>query len=135
MFAAFRYHAIFTDSPLPMLEAEADHRRHAIIEQVIADLEAGALAHLPSGRFAANSAWLVLAASAYNLTRATGTSAGGGHTRARTATIRARLICVPARAARSARRTTLHLPGNWPWQHGGQRLSDTTAGVPPALAA
>ena len=60
-FRVWRHHAIFTDSPLPTLAAEADHRRHAIIEQVIADLKAGPLAHLPSGRFAANSAWLVLA--------------------------------------------------------------------------
>ena len=84
LFAAFRYHAVFTDSPLPMLQAEADHRRHAIIEQVIADLKDSALAHLPSGKFATNSAWLVLAAIAYNLTRATARLAGGGHARART---------------------------------------------------
>jgi hypothetical protein len=46
------------------------HRGHAIIEQVHADLKASALAHLPSGRFTANSAWLVLAVIAFNLTRA-----------------------------------------------------------------
>ncbi len=79
LFTAYRYHAILTDSPLPMLEAEADHRRHAVIEHVIADLKAGALAHLPSGKFAANSAWLALAAIAYNVTRAAGTLAGGAH--------------------------------------------------------
>jgi hypothetical protein len=70
LFRVWRHHAIFTDSPLPMLTAEADHRRHAIIEiieQVIADLNNSALAHLPSGHFAANSAWLVLAAMAFNL--------------------------------------------------------------------
>jgi hypothetical protein len=71
LFRVWRHHAVLTDSPLPMLEAEAeaDHRRHAIIEQVIADLKNSALAHLPSGRFAANSAWLVLAAMAFNLMR------------------------------------------------------------------
>ncbi|HEY3086592.1 MAG TPA: hypothetical protein VGJ59_00830 [Jatrophihabitantaceae bacterium] len=53
-----------------MLDAEADHRRHAVIEQVIADLKNGPLAHLPSGRFNANGAWLVLAAMAFNLSRA-----------------------------------------------------------------
>jgi hypothetical protein len=72
LFPTWRHHAIFTDSPLPMLSAEADHRRHAIIEQVIADLKAAALAHLPSGRFMANSAWLALTAIAFNLTRAAG---------------------------------------------------------------
>ncbi len=76
LFPVWRHHAVFTDSPCPMLTAEADHRRHAIIEQVIADLKNGALAHLPSGSFAVNSAWLVLAAMAFNLTRGVGALAG-----------------------------------------------------------
>ena len=80
-----------------MLDAEADHRRHAIIEQVIADLKNGPLAHLPSGSFTANSAWLVLAAIAFNLTRAAGALASAFHARATTATIRAQLINVAAR--------------------------------------
>ena len=101
---------MFTDSPLPMLAAEADHRRHAIIEQVIADLKNGPLAHLPSGKFMANSAWLVLAAMAFNLTRAVGVLAGRVHAKAVTATIRAQLISVAARVTRSARRATLRLP-------------------------
>ena len=71
-----------------MLQAEADHRRHAIIEQVIADLKNGPLAHLPSGKFNANGAWLVLAAMAFNLTRAAGALASLFHARATTATIR-----------------------------------------------
>ncbi len=102
MFAVYRFHAIFTDNPEPMLDAEATHRDHAIIEQVIADLKDSALAHLPSGRFAANAAWLTCAAMAYNLTRAAGALAGTLHARARTATLRTRLITVPARLARSA---------------------------------
>ncbi len=114
LFPLWRHHAIFTNSPLPMLTAEADHRRHAIIEQVIADLKNGPLAHLPSGSFAANSAWLVLAAIAFNLTRATVTLASAFHARATTATIRAQLINVAARVSPSARRATLHLPTNWP---------------------
>ena len=72
MFAVYRYHAVFTDSAEPMLAAEATHRDHAIIEQVIADLKDSALAHLPSGVFTANAAWLVCAAIAHNLTRAAG---------------------------------------------------------------
>jgi hypothetical protein len=55
LFAAYRYHGVFTDSPLEMLAAEADHRGHAVIEQVIADLKDSALAHLPSGKFTANA--------------------------------------------------------------------------------
>jgi hypothetical protein len=58
LFAAYRHHAVFTNSPQPMLQAETTHRQHAIIEQVNADLKAGPLAHLSSGSFAANSAWL-----------------------------------------------------------------------------
>jgi hypothetical protein len=116
LFAAYRYHAIFTDSPAPMLEAEASHRDHAIIEQVIADLKNSALAHLPSGKFAANAAWLVCAVIAHNLTRAAGALASTFHARARTATIRAQLINTPTRTARSAGRLILHLPQDWPWQ-------------------
>ncbi len=48
LFDTYRYHAVFTDSPITMLQAESQHRGHAIIEQVHADLRAGALAHLPS---------------------------------------------------------------------------------------
>jgi len=89
LFTAYRYHAVFTDSPLPMLEAEKAHRAHAIVEQVIADLKHGPLAHLPSGHFWANSAWLVCAAMAFNLTRAAGALDGALHARATTGTIRA----------------------------------------------
>ena len=81
LFAVYRYHAVFTDSAEPMLAAEATHRDHAIIEQVIAELKNGPLAHLPSGVFTANAAWLVCAAIAHNLTRAAGALAGGRHAR------------------------------------------------------
>jgi len=130
LFPVWRHHAVFTDSPLPMLTAEADHRRHAIIEQVIADLKSGPLAHLPSGRFMANSGWLVLAAMAFNLTRAVGVAAGGRHVKAVTATIRAQLIGIAARITRSARQTTLRLPTNWPWANGFQKLATASIGPP-----
>jgi hypothetical protein len=133
LFRVWRHHAIFTDSPLPMLDAEADHRRHAIIEQVIADLKNGPLAHLPSGNFAANSAWLVLAAIAFNLTRAAGALASTFHAKAATATIRRQLIAVAARVVRSARRTRLRLPAAWPWATAWQRLFTAATG-PPATA-
>lgn len=130
LFGAYRYHAVFTDSEQPMLEAEATHRKHAIVEQVIADLKSGPLAHLPSGSFAANSAWLVLAAIAFNLTRAAGALASVFHAKATTATIRAQLIAVPARLARSARRLRLHLPERWPWQTAWAQLFQATCGPP-----
>ncbi len=130
LFAAYRYHAVFTDSPLTLVEADKTHRAHAIIEQVIADLNNGPLAHLPWGRFNANAAWLVLAAIAFNLLRAAGCLASRLHARATTGTIRAQLINIPARLARSARRLVLHLPEHWPWQASLERLLTATTGPP-----
>ena len=134
LFTAYRYHAVFTNSPLPMLAAESAHRGHAIVEQVIADLKNGPLAHLPSGRFWANSAWLVCAAIAFNLTRAAGTLASAFHAKATTGTIRAQLINVPARLARSARRVNLHLPTSWPWETEWQQLLHASRHGPPRAA-
>ena len=122
LFAVYRYHAVFTDSPESMLAAEATHRDHAVVEQVIADLKNGPLAHLPSGVFTANAAWLVCAAMAHNLTRAAGALAGAHHRRARTGTVRVQLIATPARIARSAHRQVLHLPHGWPWEPGLDEL-------------
>jgi hypothetical protein len=118
LFAAHRHHAFHTTNPLVIDQAEPTHRQHAVIEQVFADLEAGPLAHLPSGKFQANAAWLALAAIAHNLTRAAATLAGRFHAKATGATIRRTLINIPARIATSARRTRLHLPENWPWAGG-----------------
>ncbi len=130
LFRVWRHHAVFTDSPRPMLDAEADHRKHAIIEQVIADLKNSALAHLPSGSFAANSAWLVLAAIAFNLTRAAGALASPFYARATAATIRRHLVSVAARITRSARRSTLRLPTRWPWATAWQQLFTAATGPP-----
>jgi len=95
-----------------------------IIEQNNADLKDSALAHMPSGVFAANSAWLVAAVMAYNLTRAVELLAAGPFGKARTGTIRRKLIHVPARLATSARRIRLHLPEAWHWQTPWQALFD-----------
>jgi DDE family transposase len=112
----WRHHALLTDRCEPLLTVEAEHRAHAVIETVIADLKNSAMAHLPSGSFPANGAWLALAALAHNLTRALATLAGHGLHHATTATIRRTLIAVPARLVRSARRRHLRMPQNWPWQ-------------------
>jgi hypothetical protein len=117
LFTTWRYHAIFTDSPFTLIQAEAQHRDHAMMEQVNADLIDGPLAHLPSGVFTANAAWLTLAALTHNLLRAAGCLAGAFHARARGATLRRHLITVPARIARHGRgHLTLHLPQHWRWQ-------------------
>jgi Transposase DDE domain group 1 len=125
LFEVWRYHAIFTNNTAPLVTAESQHRGHAIVEQVIADLKAGPLAHLPSGAFQANAAWLVAATIAFNLTRAIGVAAGGKFTRAEGATVRARILNVPARVSRSGRRQHLHLPRRWPWTEHWQALWTT----------
>jgi len=130
LFTSWRFHAFFTTSTLDTVTADKTHRGHAIIEQVHADLKNSALAHLPSGTFNANAAWLVLAVIAFNLTRAAGTLAGGRLTKATTATVRRTLINVPARIASSARRLTLHLPHAWPWQDAWTQLFARTCGPP-----
>jgi hypothetical protein len=114
MDVVFSYHAIITDRDGPLLESEADHRRHAIVEHTIADLKHHAgLSHLPSGRFAANAAWLSLVGVAYNLARWTAQAAGLG--RVTTKTLRLTIIAVPARLVTSGRRCRLRLPTAWPW--------------------
>jgi hypothetical protein len=126
----YRYHAVFTDSPFTLVQAESQHRGHAIIEQVNADLIAAALAHLPSGRFSANDAWLACAAIAHNLTRAAGHLAAGAYTHARPATIRTRIITVAARLAHHARTIYLHLPEQWPWQTAFDNLFTAVQATP-----
>jgi hypothetical protein len=97
LFILWRHHAVFVTSPFHTLQAESPHRGHAIIEQVIPDAAASALAHLPSGSFNASAAWTVLWAIAHNLTRAAVALAGTFHARAHTKTIRTHPINVPAR--------------------------------------
>ena len=118
----YRHHAFITNSTLSTIEADQRHRDHAVVEQVIAELKDGPIAHLPSGSYAANAAWLAHAVIAFNLARAAGVLAGRRHARARWATLRRRLINVPARIASSARRLTLHLPRDWPWTDAWQTL-------------
>src|SRR6478752_4957483 len=132
LFPVWRYHPFVTNSDLPTAEADITHRRHAIIETTFADLIDGPLAHIPSGLFAANCAWLACAVIAHNLLRAAGTIAGGDHTVARGATLRRDLVTVPARFAAPARKPTLHLPAHWPWQTGWKTLWDNVIGYPTA---
>ena len=115
LFTLYDYHAFITDREGEMLELEADHRRHAEIENAIRDLKYGmGLNHLPSGRFAANGAWLAVQVMAHNITRWTARiGLGAGIVMAKT--LRRRLFGLPGRLTRSARRVTLHLPEDWPW--------------------
>jgi Transposase DDE domain group 1 len=135
LFTAWRYHAVFTDSPFQTIQAEEHHRGHAQAEQVFADWTDGPLAHLPSGSFPANAAWLALAAISCNLLRAAGCLASLAYARARGATVRRDLIAVAARTARHGRgHITLHLPEGWHREHEWSSLFEAGCG-PPAAAA
>jgi Transposase DDE domain group 1 len=135
LFTAWRYHAVFTDSPFVMLQAEEHHRGHAQAEQVFADWTDGPLAHLPSGSFPANAAWAALAAITGNLLRAAGALASLALAKARSATLRRDLIDVAARTARHGRgHLTLHLPEGWHREQEWASLFHSATG-PPAAAA
>lgn len=111
----YQYHAFITDREGAMLELEADHRRHAEVENTIRDLKYGVgLNHLPSGKFAANGAWLAVQVIAHNLARWTA-RIGLGEGVVTTKTLRRRLFRLAGRITRSARRVTLRLPARWPW--------------------
>ena len=116
LFARYSYHAFITDRDGETLELEADHRRHAEVENAIRDLKYGVgLNHMPSGRFAANGAWLAVQVMAHNLARWTA-RIGLGQQIVTTKTLRRRVFALVGRITRSARRLTLHLPRRWPWE-------------------
>ncbi len=112
----WRHFAFITNRDEEIALVEAEHREHAVVEQVIADLKDQALAHFPSGQFNADGAWAVLACLAHNLLRWT-QLLGLPDTTVRAArTLRRRLIELPGRLTSHARGFTLHLPARWPWR-------------------
>jgi hypothetical protein len=96
-----RYHAFLTKTKLSTVETDLTRRQHAIVETTFADLIDGPMAQLPSGHFDANAAWVVCAAIAHNLLRAAGSLTSTFHAKARGATLRKHVVCVPARLARA----------------------------------
>jgi hypothetical protein len=135
LFPLWRYHAVFTDTAFVMPQAEGDHRDHAVVEQVFADWTDGPLAHLPSGSFPANAAWLVLAAISHNLLRAAGALASLACAKARGATLRRDLIDVAARTARHGRgEIILHLPEGWHRETEWLNLFEAACGPPAQVA-
>lgn len=135
LFPVWRHHPFLTNTDLPTAQADITHRRHAIIETVFADLIDGPLAHIPSGHFGANSAWVLCAAIAHNLLRAAGVLAGGPHASARGATLRRKIVNIPARLARPQRKPVLHLPTHWPWSDHWLALWRNTIGFSPPTTA
>ena len=135
LFPVWRYHPFFTNTDLPTAHADITHRRHAIIETVFADLDRRTAGPPTLRTLRRQLRRALCAALAHNLLHATGTLAGQPHTRARGATLRRRLITVPARLARPARAPVLHLPSHWPWAPGWLQLWDHTIGHSPPAAA
>jgi len=115
LFDTWQHHAFVTNKEGDTLTLDAEHRKRAMQELAIRDLKAEALAHMPSGDFQANAAWMHLACLAHNLLRWTGRIGLGIDGWLCTKTIRARLLATPGRITRTARRTTLRLPARWPW--------------------
>ena len=130
LFASYSYHGFITDRDGDTLELEVDHRRHAEVENAIRDLKYGVgLNHLPSGRFAANAAWLAVQVMAHNLARWTA-RIGLGQQVVTTKTLRRRFFSVAGRLTRSARRLTLHLPRSWPWKGNVRRALARLRAIP-----
>jgi hypothetical protein len=132
LFATYDYHAFITNREGDMIELEADHRRHAVVEDVIRDLKYGVgLNHLPSGRFCANAAWMTLNVIAHNLGRwVNQIGLGEAAVPITTKTIRTRLLSVPGRMTTSAGRSTLHLPQGWPWEESFTTILANLRSVP-----
>ena len=138
LFDLFRYHAFFTTvdrDRFDTVAADQIHRRHAIIEQINAELKNGALAHMPSGVFNANAAWVGLAAITHNLLRAVAGLVGGRMSKVRAQTLRTRIIGVPARIAHRARKLIVHLPRAWPWAREFSRLWQAALSPPRTVSA
>ena len=130
LFATYCYHGFITDRDGETLELEADHRRHAEIENAIRDLKHGVgLNHLPSGRFAANGAWLAVQVMAHNLARWTA-RIGLDQQIVTTKTLRRRVFALAGRITRSARRLTLYLPRRWPWEEHFSRALARLRAIP-----
>jgi Transposase DDE domain group 1 len=115
LLTTYSYHPFITDRDGDMVTLEADHRAHAEVENVIRDLKYGVgVNHMPSGRFAANGAWLVINVIAHNLSRWSG-RVGMDAGIVTADTMRRRYYSTPGRVTTSGRQFTLHLPARWPW--------------------
>src|SRR4051794_33961240 len=128
LFPDWRHFAFLTNRTDEITVVEAEHRDHAVVEQVIADLKDQALAHFPSGHFYANSAWTVLACLAHNLLRWTQLLGLPDSTVRAARTLLRRLLQIPGRLTSHARGWTLHLPARWPW-HGDYLVAEYQASI------
>ncbi len=117
LFPDWRHHAFVTNRTGDPADLDVDHRAHAVVELAIRDLKHGAgLTHCPSGNFQANAAWLVATMLAHNVVRWVQLLGVTSPKLSVAKTLRRRLLSLPGRITRTARRLTLHLPTNWPWR-------------------
>lgn len=133
LFAYWRHFAFLTNRTEDMHAVDAEHRDHAEVELAIRDLKDQALAHFPSGQFNANAAWTVIACLAHNLSRWVGQLGLEDETWRAARTIRRRLIALPGRLTRTARRWTLHLPARWPWRDAFAEALERIRALPAAV--
>ena len=128
----WRYFPFLTNRREGLELVEAEHRQHAVVELTIRDLKDQALAHFPSGKFNANSAWTVIACLAHNLLRWTSVIGLPDEKLRAARTLRRRLLRIPGRLTNSARQWTLHLPARWPWQGDFTRALQRIRALPAA---
>jgi hypothetical protein len=133
LFVTWQDHALITNRTDALAVAEAEHRAHAVVELAIRDVKDQALAHFPSGQFAANAAWTVIACLAHNLHRWTELIGLPDSTPRRARTHCRRLLELSGRLTRHARTVTLHLPAGWRWQHDYETALERIRALP-ALA-
>jgi Transposase DDE domain group 1 len=126
----WRHFPFLTNRSENIALVEAEHRQHAVVELTIRDLKDQALAHFPSGQFAANSAWTVIACLAHNLTRWTSVIGLPDHTIRSARTLRRRLLQIPGRLTLTSRKWTLHLPARWPWRNDFTHALATIRAIP-----
>ena len=112
----WRHFAFITDRTEALAVVEREHRQHAVVELAIRDHKDSALRHLPSGHYAANGAWCVIAALAANLARWVTLLGLKRATPQAQATLRRRLLGVPGRLVHHGRHVTVRLPARWPWR-------------------
>jgi hypothetical protein len=129
----WRHFPFITNRSESLEVVEAEHRQHAVVELTIRDLKEQALAHFPSGKFNANSAWTVIACLAHNLLRWTTLIGLSGDTVRTARTLRRRLLQMPGRLTSTGRRWTLHLPARWPWQGDFTRALARIRALPAAI--
>jgi len=117
IFEDWRHHAFVTNRPGDVVELDAEHRAHAVVELAIRDLKHGAgMNRMPSAHFQGNAAWVIACTLAHNLSRWSQLLTGTGDVIRTTPTFRRRMLRLPGRLVRTGRRLTLRLPTRWPWR-------------------